>query len=134
MSAHFGSRIVLHGERGECVSFSAAIIRLTILVVLAMTPSALGQGRPPLQPAIDNSGLTVIRNSVHPRATPANDRGPIDGAVRMERMLLVLTPDADRQFDLQTLIDSQQDKTSASFRHWLTPEQFGAQYGVAQED
>ena len=45
--------------------------------------------------AIDESSLVVLQGNRHPLATPANDRGEAPSDLPMERMLLVLTRDAE---------------------------------------
>jgi subtilase family serine protease len=52
----------------------------------------------------------------------------------MDRMLLVLRRGADQEAALRTFLDQQQVKSSASFHHWVTPAEFGQQYGPADSD
>ena len=52
----------------------------------------------------------------------------------MERMLLVLKRSPEQQAALLKLLDDQQDKNSANYHKWLTPEAFGQQFGPADSD
>jgi len=52
----------------------------------------------------------------------------------MERMQLVLTRSAEQETALGALIDAQQDNSSANFHKWLTPDEFGQQFGAADQD
>jgi subtilase family serine protease len=52
----------------------------------------------------------------------------------MERMLLQLTSSHGQQVALEQLLADQQDPASPRYHVWLTPEQFGEQFGAAQED
>nr|HEV7954979.1 protease pro-enzyme activation domain-containing protein [Candidatus Acidoferrales bacterium] len=52
----------------------------------------------------------------------------------MERMLLVLKRSPDQQAALKAFMESQQSKSSPNFHQWLTPDQFGQQYGVSDSD
>jgi hypothetical protein len=52
----------------------------------------------------------------------------------MQRMLLVLKRTPEQESALRTLLDSQQDKASPNHHKWLTPEQFGKQFGPADSD
>ena len=52
----------------------------------------------------------------------------------MQRMLLVLSRDAQTEVTLQQLLAAQQDKTSADFHHWLAPAQFGERFGASATD
>jgi subtilase family serine protease len=49
-------------------------------------------------------------------------------------MLLVLKRGPEQETALQKLLDDQQDKSSPRYRQWLTPEQFGQQFGPADSD
>jgi subtilase family serine protease len=52
----------------------------------------------------------------------------------LEHMLLQLkrAPELEREFEPQ--IDSLSDKSSPNYHHWLTAEQQGQGYGLAQSD
>jgi len=52
----------------------------------------------------------------------------------LRRILLVLQRSPEQEAALQALLDEQQDKSSANFHTWLTPEQFGKQFGPADAD
>lgn len=52
----------------------------------------------------------------------------------MDRMLLVLRRSPEQHSALLKLLDDQQDKSSANYHKWLTPEQFGQQFGPADAD
>ena len=84
--------------------------------------------------AIDESSLVVLHGNRHPLATPAHDRGEAAADLPMERMLLVLTRDAAAESALQSLVASQQDKSSPDFHAWLSPDQFGKRFGVSPAD
>ena len=97
------------------------------LVVHAQLPSRVTQ-------TIDNNAVVRVPHSTHPLATAANDRGLLDSSQRLERMVLVLKPSAAQQASLARLIDAQHNRNSASFHQWLTPDQFGARFGVSDAD
>ncbi len=52
----------------------------------------------------------------------------------MQRMLLVLKRSPEQEGALQRLLNDQQDKTSSNYHQWVTPEQFGRQFGPADSD
>lgn len=84
--------------------------------------------------AIDESSLVTLARNHHPLATPANDRGEVAPALPLERMLLVLTRDAETESRLQSLLSAQQDKSSPNFHAWLSPAQFGERFGPSRAD
>ena len=73
-------------------------------------------------------------DSVHPRARPQDDRGPVDDALRLEQMVLVLQPSEAQAQALAALQQDQQDPQSPAYRQWLSPEDFARRFGVAQSD
>ena len=52
----------------------------------------------------------------------------------MERILLDLASSPEQEAALEQLLAEQQDPASPRYHAWLTPEQFGEQFGVAQQD
>jgi large repetitive protein len=113
--------------------------RLVLFAAILVHPSGLLRAQT-AQPvanrigAIDESSLVVLGGNRHPLAAPANDRGEVAPDLPMERMLLVLTRDAAAEFALQGLLARQQDKSSPDFHGWLSPAQFGAQFGASKAD
>ncbi|WP_263351471.1 Ig-like domain repeat protein [Acidicapsa acidisoli] len=55
-------------------------------------------------------------------------------SVRLERMLLLLQPDAAQQKGLAKLLTDQQTRGNASFHKWLTPVQFADRYALSAGD
>lgn len=49
-------------------------------------------------------------------------------------MLLVLGRSAAQEAALETLLEEQQDKSSPNFHKWLTPDEFGEQFGASGQD
>jgi len=84
--------------------------------------------------AVDETNLTLLKGNTHPLARPEFDRGPAPLGLPMERMLLVLKRSADQEAALKTLLDEQQDISSPNYHQWLTPEQFGQQFGSSDQD
>jgi hypothetical protein len=85
------------------------------------------------EPIAENS-LTVLKGNVHPLARPEYDRGPAPADLALDRILLVLRRGPDQEVALKALLNDQQDKSSANFHAWLTPEQFGEQFGPTEND
>ena len=59
---------------------------------------------------------------------------PRPASLPMQRMLLVLKRSPELEASLGALLDQQQDKSSPNYHAWLTPEQFGQQFGPADAD
>lgn len=113
--------------------------RLALAVVLCASftlPGLLwGQDSQPLiVQSVDENHLTQLTANTYPLARPEFDQGAAPADLPMQRMLLGLKRGADQDAALLKLLDDQQDKASPTYHKWLTPEQFGKQFGPADED
>src|SRR5467141_2082986 len=84
--------------------------------------------------AIDETQLVRLHGNVHPLARPEFDQGIVSDATPMNRMLLLLQRSPEQQAALSKFMDEQLSKDSTNFHKWLTPEQFGKQFGPADAD
>jgi len=125
----------------KCRHSSAAIL-VSLLVALGLCGPAFAQdgtslptARPPLiTAAVDESQLTTLRGNTHPLARPEFDLGTASADLPLRRMLLVLKRSPAQEWALRTLLDDQQDKRSPSYHKWLTPDEFGRQFGPTDTD
>lgn len=111
-------------------------LSLALCSLLFFLPQAnFAQSRPALisQP-INNSALVTLPRNVHPLARPEYDRGAAPPSLPLNRMLLVLKRSPAQQSALDSLIAQQQNKNSSNYHQWLTPQQFGQQFGPADSD
>lgn len=90
---------------------------------------------PPLiTEAIDETRLTTLKGNTHPLARPEFDLGTAPASLPMQRMLLVLKRSSQQEAALDKLLDDQQDKNSPNYHKWMSPEQFGKQFGPTDSD
>ena len=83
---------------------------------------------------VDEAVLTRLAGNTHPLARPEFDQGAAPPDLPMDRMLLVLKRSPEQESTLQAMLDQQHDKSSANYHRWLTPDQFGQQFGPADQD
>src|SRR5580700_1628478 len=83
---------------------------------------------------VDEAVMARLAGNTHPLARPEFDQGAAPPDLPMDRMLLVLKRSPDQESTLQALLDQQHDKSSANYHRWLTPDQFGQQFGPADQD
>src|SRR2546422_5802266 len=107
---------------------------LLLLILAAFASAQENNVRPLIVQAGDDSQLTTLKGNTHPLARAQFDRGVAPPDLPMERMLLVLKRSPEQESALKKLLDDQQDKTSPNYHKWLTPEQFGQQYGPTDAD
>ena len=84
-------------------------------------------------PIVEASRVT-LQGAVHPLANKANDRGLIPDGTKLERMQIVLKRSDEQESSLKRLVNDLHSPGSASYHKWLTPEQFGKQFGPSDED
>jgi hypothetical protein len=114
-------------------------LRFAILVVVLLGLSTLAAAqqryiRPLVHEPVDDRHRVVLKGNVHSLARPQFEVAGAPPDLRMDRMLLVLKRSPEQQTALSKLLDDQQDKSSPQFHKWVTPEQFGQQFGPADSD
>jgi hypothetical protein len=105
----------------------------------ATSQAASAQAAAPHVPArvtqvVDDTNLKALSGSVHRLARPEFDRGAVSDAQIANRMVLLLQRSPEQDASLKQLLNEQQDKSSKNYHAWLTPEQFGRQFGPADSD
>jgi pseudomonalisin len=83
---------------------------------------------------VDEQDRITLRGNIHPMARTINDAGATADNLPMQQMMLALQPGALQQAELERLLAAQLDQASPHFHQWLTPEQFGARFGVSESD
>jgi hypothetical protein len=117
---------------------------LALLVLLVAFP-AQGQSdlstsspvqyvHPLITKPLDESQRVVLKGNTHRLARALYDRGAAPANLPMDRMLLVLKRSPEQDMALHELLDSQHDKASPNYHKWLTPDEFGKQFGAADAD
>jgi hypothetical protein len=115
------------------VRFTSAIVFFAIILWgnLAQAQSS-GQAR--IDSPIKNEERVVVRGSVSPFLKASVDTGRMAGGQNLGRMVLMLAPTAEQEQAAAGLVAAQHDSSSPAFHKWLTPAQFGQQFGVAADD
>jgi uncharacterized protein (TIGR03382 family) len=98
----------------------------TLASLLALQPLALAG-------VTGRQDRTLLSGSVHPSLRRAQLVGSAPAGMALDRMILALRmPEAARS-ELEQLLAEQQNPASPGFHQWLSPEEFGARFGAAQE-
>ncbi len=84
--------------------------------------------------AVDEANLTVLKGNTYYLARAEFDRGAAPASLPMNRMLLILQRSPEQESALEQLLDQQQDHASPNYHQWLTPQQFGQQFGPSDQD
>ncbi len=117
-----------------CALLAAELSPLLRAQQSGMNESAALATRPLITQPVDDTRLTVLKGNTHPLARPQYDLGTAPASLPMQRMLLVLKRSPEQESALQSLLSQQQDKHSPNYHKWLTPQQFGRQFGPTDAD
>ena len=95
-----------------------------------------GLGLPPalITQSVNELSRTVLKGNTHPLARAEFDQGTAPASLPMRRMILVLKRSAEQESLLRNLLDAQQTKSSPSYQKWLSPAEFGKDFGPADSD
>ena len=117
------------GTSGKPLLTLAALV---ILPVLARAQQGTVPGQ--ITEAIDENNRTVLRGNTHPLARAEFDRGAAPADLSLQRMLLVLRRSPAQEAALESLLEQQQNPSLPNYHRWLTPQEFGQQFGPADQD
>lgn len=81
-----------------------------------------------------NGETFVLRGNVHHLAQSPFDRGEVDASLALPQITIHFKMSDAQQADLKALLEDQQDPSSPQYHHWLTPAEFGARFGIGQDD
>ena len=103
------------------------------LSLLATTFALQAQVKPRIVTAVTPAAVRLT-GSTHPLANAENEVGRAPAGLRMERVMLQLSGGADADAALERLIADQHNPNSPRYHQWITPQQFGEQFGPAASD
>jgi subtilase family serine protease len=75
-----------------------------------------------------------LQNTVSPRARISTDLGDAPGSLKLNGLMLQFNMTAAQQTALKQLLADQKNPASPRYHQWLTPEQYGAQFGLSAGD
>ena len=123
-------------RRASCLNLSAHVTFVLGIGLLCCSPASQSQSarKALITQPVNGAERITLSGNVHPLATRAADRGPVSEDSPANRMLLLLKRSPEQEVQLHTYLESLQDANSPNFHKWLTPAQFGAQWGPADSD
>lgn len=108
-------------------AFFSPILAFSAAAQTAPAPSRITQ-------AVNEANLTILKGNTYFLARAKYDRGAAPSSLPTNRMLLVLQRSLQQESALEQLLDQQQDQSSPNYHQWLTPQQFGQQFGPSDQD
>jgi hypothetical protein len=113
-----------------CVSF--LLVLGTSLLSPGIQAQTVVQDR--ITQPVEQASMAAIAGSVHPLAKAAMDEGLVDNAKTLGGMTINFRRTAAQEASLQALLQAQQTAGSPNYHQWLTPAQFGQQFGMSSAD
>jgi trimeric autotransporter adhesin len=107
---------------------------LSISVLTAQSNRIIATPSTRIVSAVDDAAVVTLHGTVSPLATSRNDLGAAPDGLQLDRMHLVLKRSDTQEAALQQLINEMHTPGSPSYHQWLTPDQFGAQFGPSDQD
>ena len=83
---------------------------------------------------IDDNDTVVLQRNTHPLARLGARAGYAPTSLPMEHMIMSLQVPAGKQAALAAFLKDLHNPASADYHRWLTPDEFGAQFGPSVED
>ena len=115
------------------VSLVAAIFFFDVPCAVAQIDSGV-HSRQRIVGPIDESNRVALEGNVRPEARLEHDRGRVAESFPMEHMLLQLKRSAEQEKAVEQFIEELHAQTSPNFHSWLSAQQFGERFGLAQPD
>jgi subtilase family serine protease len=114
-----------------CARLACAAALLLFFVAPGSTqPSS----RDRIQSVVDASNVAAVPGTAHPMAQPQYDQGRTSLIRQLSGVSLTFRLSPAQQADLNQLLRDQQDRTSANYHKWLTPDQYAARFGMSSND
>jgi subtilase family serine protease len=115
-------------------SIAAALASAPVMLLAQPVASGSTSEAPRVTQAVSNATLFTIPQSHLAFVSKASSSTPLAATTKMNHLQLVLRPSALHSAELQLLISNQHNPKSTQFDKWLTPQQFGQQFGAADSD
>ena len=98
---------------------------------LAHSAQAITQSR---IASVDTGSRSAVHGTISSRAKRANDLGAAPADLKLSSLTLFFSLTSAQQADLDQLLAAQTDPSSPNYHQWLTPEQYGARFGLSSAD
>jgi len=94
----------------------------------------LNPGGGALQPVPGVSQVATLKGHVHPLAQARFDQGAVADSTPAEHVILMLRRSPQQEAAAAIFLDQLQNRNSPMYHQWLTPAQFGQNFGPTDSD
>jgi pseudomonalisin len=116
------------------IAFFIACLCITFTLLRLQAGPQRRQQQTRLKQSIDEGHRIRLPQTTYSKIRQAGDRGRVSPDLSIDRVILTLKSDPEREMDLENFLAQQQDRSSPHFHEWLSPQQFGEQFGVSSAD
>ena len=120
----------MHSRR--FLSLLLPALLLPALTTIAQAAPQSHQNR--IASAVNGNSRVAVPGNISGHAKHAVDLGTAPADLKLETLTLRFNMTAAQQADLDQLLAAQLNPASPSYHQWLTPEQFGARFGLSASD
>src|SRR5215472_8103077 len=113
---------------------SKAALLFVFFYISAISLGGQGVVQPLITQPVDDTKLMVLHGNTHPLARAEFDRGALATNLQLNHMQLILKRSPEQEAALEKLMSEQLDRSSPNYHKWVTPEQFGEQFGPSDQD
>ncbi|MEO6927276.1 MAG: S53 family peptidase [Rhodanobacter sp.] len=132
-------------KNGQFILRASIVAALAAVPALALASSTTASGNSALAgintaesarvtQVVNNNAVSMIQGTHLAFVSRLAPIKAVSDSARMDHMQLVLRPSAEREAAMKSLLADQHNPQSPRFHQWLTPEQFGQTFGVADSD
>jgi hypothetical protein len=119
------------------LSIATGTAAACVVAILCAALPAVAQAprpQPRITAQIEDSSRVALAGSQPPRALAAADIGAVPAGLKLQGMSLDFSRSPAQQTALDALVAAQQNSASPLYHQWITPDQYAAQFGVAEAD
>lgn len=91
-------------------------------------------GRELIHTRVDESKLVTLSGNTRPEVGTGNDLGAVADNFVLDHMMLQLKRSPEQEREVEAFVASLQDPASPNFHKWLSADEFGKRFGVAEAD
>jgi hypothetical protein len=114
--------------------FVSSLVLSAALLFTTITASARAAVQNRIAGTVSNNSRVALPGMISGHAKRSVDLGLAPSDRKLESLMLRFSVTDAQQADLNQLLSAQLDPSSPSYHQWLTPEQFGARFGLSSDD
>ena len=110
------------------------LVAVSPLLLSSALMGQIPESTPRIHGPVDERSLVVLSGNVPGPARAEFDRGEAPASTELAHVRLILARSSEQQAALDKYDAELLDRSSPNYHKWLTPEQFGKLYGLADSD